>query len=350
MNFYILRLPEEQVVISGASENLEVLESECKKEGLFYSEFEENPTLYFIPCDICGFHAAEMGVWIKENDLRASSKLGLPSGSTTKENHIRHILRLQEEMAGWESDGIGKTKIIAARIQKIPTSRGPLELFNVLCREYPSACVFLYSSSLHGTWIGATPEIIMRNHEGVLYTMSLAGTRWETGQDTDWDEKNIEEQRIVTDFILSTIREENMYAETVGPYTLKAGPVEHLATNIKINASPADGVRLIRRLVPTPALSGFPRNKAIHIINSLENKDLFINKHESSSRQCYGGVVGYIAAEGDYYSYANLRSGRYDSESKEMILYAGGGITLRSDPLQEWEETERKLSTIRRFL
>jgi len=33
-----------------------------------------------------------------------------------------------------------------------------------------------------------------------------------------------------------------------------------------------------------------------------------------------------------------------------MLCYAGGGITSKSDPHQEWKETEQKLQTLERVI
>ncbi|MDE5843407.1 MAG: chorismate-binding protein, partial [Muribaculaceae bacterium] len=203
-----------------------------------------------------------------------------------------------------------------------------------------------------------------------LHTLSMAGTRWADEESADWDEKNREEQGIVTDFITRTLRNAGLTSELYGPYTLNAGPVEHLATDIRASADKDTGFGLISRLSPTPALSGFPRSESIEFINRYENITLFQREMESNmpegrdckeknsnvgdskkcTRQCYGGVIGYTLPTDDFYSFANLRSGRLYTPGNKIILYAGGGITLRSNPEKEWEETEHKLSTLRNLI
>ena len=131
----------------------------------------------------------------------------------------------------------------------------------------------------------------------------------------------------MTDFITDLLRGHGYEVLTEGPFTRRAGRVEHICTAISAlihSKAPASPAELISELSPTPALSGYPRHEAII---------------------CYGGAVGYLSPD-HVSAYVNLRSGRLLSHKSRIALYAGGGITRDSIPAAEWDETSRKLTNI----
>lgn len=356
MNFFKIRLPG-QAISSGCSD---VIVEDVRKisiadsglaanEGFIYSEFKENPEIFLIPASETHFSVTEADNWAYLNDVESSREFPFAEKSTSREEHISAIKQLRSKTIEWKSEGYRFTKAIASRVSRERCCLTPSEIFRRLCQSYPEACVFLFSTSRHGTWIGASPEIILTSSDNEINTVSLAGTRWNSDDrglnneeqypQKEWDQKNIEEQQIVTDFIVEALKGSGLNPTSDGPDTLKAGPVEHLVTRIKAEGTIED-FSLLRHLCPTPALSGYPRQEAIQAITEIEH----------FPRLCYGGMIGLVKSNGDFFTYANLRSGRLDMPHKTIQLHAGGGITPLSDPESEWEETEKKLSTLRRFI
>lgn len=253
--------------------------------------------------------------------------------STTKQQHEAEVNAIREELSK-----IGYGKAVAARIIVEEEKIDPAETFSNLCRNYPNAFVFCFSTPYTGCWVGASPELLLEAHGSQLRTMSLAGTRPISTSD-NWDAKNIEEQRMVTDFIANAF-EKNEITPYVGEtLTKQAGIVEHICTPISadINSetfSEEKLNRLLRDLSPTPALCGLPRDIALQLIQSLEN----------FSRGCYGGFCGPYHSPKDFSFFVNLRSVLI--ESTRFCIFAGGGITLQSNPDTEWLETQLKAQTI----
>jgi len=68
-----------------------------------------------------------------------------------------------------------------------------------------------------------------------------------------------------------------------------------------------------------------------------------IKAYEDFERGYYGGFCGPVTAGGDFSFFVNLRSARILPD--RLCVYAGGGIMKDSDPMSEWEETERKAQT-----
>ncbi len=208
-----------------------------------------------------------------------------------------------------------------------------LQLFNELCDKYPNALVYLVSSSEIGTWIGASPEVLLEAHDDYLFTMSLAGTK-KVNANIEWTEKEMIEQELVTEFIADELKKMQVDSlEIIGPYDFEAGPVEHLRTDICAQISNISPLEIAYNLHPTPAVSGLPRLEAIALIQTIE----------THNRGFYTGMIGLIS-ENSTRLFVNLRCAQI--QEKNTYLYIGGGFTSQSIPEMEWEETENKSQTL----
>lgn len=205
--------------------------------------------------------------------------------------------------------------------------------FRNACAKYEANFVFLCHTPQSGTWMGISPELLVAHSEEVYKTVALAGTRKLSA--TNWDNKNIEEQQIVVDYMqqqLNKLATDIIQKETL---TVQAGEIEHLKTkfsfNLKQDAQIGD---LLELLHPSPAVCGFPKQSAFD----------FILKNESYNRRYYSGFVGPLNVEGKSRLYVNLRCMQVGTDI--LRLYAGGGTLPSSELLSEWEETENKLQTM----
>lgn len=420
MNLFIVSFPYSDSIITGYSERLvdpmdDPVEDPKKDpgkdpvykgskgfNGFIFSRFGKNQPLAGIPQDFDDFDEMKFLKWICENDMIFSRKAGSSQTSqssqlsqapqsaqssqltdkeisTSKEAHIEYVEGIISALTELRKREGCTGKVVAARKAIKQTSLNPIDIFRKLIISYPDALKFLFSTPESGTWIGASPELLLEAHDREIHTISLAGTRKATDipldfsnmdeliwpvvtpeMDIPWDAKNIEEQRMVTDFILKELQDLNISTRMLGPFTRRAGTLEHLQTVIKGELPETSVIRrmfsskkalvrhnylkfidIARELSPTPALCGYPRDFAESIIS----------RKEPIERDYYGGIVGMADGKGGGISaFVNLRSGRYNSESKEITLYAGGGITEKSIPEEEWLETDRKLSTMSRAL
>lgn len=326
-NYYICRLPGEGPVTEhGASPRL--LDG-LHGEGFAVCDFE-NTTPVTIPRDTA----------MPTPGTTPHTATDFNPLSTTPQQHRDEIEDIQRTLA---RNGGGKT--VAARLLRLDRRPDTAASFAALCRAYPHACVFLFHTHRHGTWLGASPETLLRGDRREIRTMALAGTRpapHHTPKDyplhfdaPEWDAKNTDEQQMVTDYIASVLSRHRMWPRVSWRFTRTAGPVEHCCTSI--TASRPASLRLadlLRDLSPTPALCGSDRESSLQMIR----------RHEPQGRGCYGGYFGPLRADGSFSLFVNLRSCRLDGTAP--CLYAGGGITTASDPDDEWRETERKLSTL----
>ncbi len=233
---------------------------------------------------------------------------------------------------------LGMKKVVFSRVKHAEFSADKvIHFFNDLCNKYPKAFVYLASSPLFGTWIGASPEILLEVHGNHVFTMSLAATK-STENAEEWNQKELLEQQYVTDFILESLSENGIDSyDKNGPYTFEAGPVKHLRTDISFDLGSLTPIEITTALHPTPAVSGLPRALAIEMIEAVEKHDL---KYD---RSLYTGFLGKISTDGTKL-YVNLRCCQLFSDT--ACLYLGGGFTKDSIVEDEWEETERKSKTL----
>ncbi len=226
-------------------------------------------------------------------------------------------------------------KAVLSRVKKVEFKEKKItDFFDLLCETYPKAFVYLVSGEAIGTWIGATPEILIHTFSNSGFTMSLAGTKSIQDKDKDWGEKEILEQAYVTGFIQDKLLSLGIKGlEINGPYDIEAGPVIHLKTDISFDIEPSKVVELAKSIHPTPAVSGLPQKEAIEIINYREPHD----------REFYTGMIGLITPSSTNL-YVNLRCCQIQKGA--AYLYLGGGFTKDSIPALEWEETENKSRTL----
>ncbi len=232
-------------------------------------------------------------------------------------------------------------KVVLSRIKLIPTQGEDLfQLFKMLDAVYPDALVYLYHIPGRGCWCGATPEKLISLTEGSLETMALAGTQRDNGlplKTVEWTEKEVHEQRIIEEFIETALGSMDLPYSKEGPFTVKAGEMLHIRTDFMIkDTDRIDGV--VEALHPGPAICGRPKGKAFDTILDTE-------LHQ---RDDYCGFVGPIGLERATALFISLRCMRVFAD--QYALYLGGGLTARSLPELEWEETELKATTLTRVM
>lgn len=232
------------------------------------------------------------------------------------------------------------SKVIISR--QIPVQRTDHSLgstFSELQNRTPNAFTYLVNLPVAGTWMGATPEVLIKSDGEQFETVSLAGTqvRKPGAEEYYWSTKDIEEQAFVSRFMLDVFFNFDIHRyKTSGPETLESGKVAHLKTSFFFAAEKiADCLgNFIAELHPTPAVCGLPKDLA----------DEYIRKTEPYERKYYTGYLGPWRLNGQVSLFVNLRC--MEILQEEFILYAGGGITAKSIPEKEWDETNQKAKTL----
>lgn len=236
-------------------------------------------------------------------------------------------------------------KAVLSRIRLVEGNYMELvpKLFQVICRRHPNAFVYLFKCEGE-FWMGASPEPLLRLRENRVTTVSLAGTRpfAEKHMNIDkWTVKEVLEQEYVTRYIHDVIHAFGIRDYRVSsPYVKKAGNLLHLRTDFSLAFDRIKGRLwdLVEALHPTPAVAGQPKVDAIRFIKELEPHD----------REYYTGFLGPLVKDEEIDLFVNLRCLKITPSF--LALYVGGGITLDSDPSDEWDETRLKAESLLKIL
>ncbi|QSE96841.1 isochorismate synthase [Fulvivirga lutea] len=236
-------------------------------------------------------------------------------------------------------------KVVPSRSRKI-TFDGRFnygQYFNQLVSNYPTAFISLTYTSKSGIWIGATPELLIQVENDIFKTVSLAGTQSfnenQTLADTAWTQKEIEEQALVSRYIINCFKKIRLREfDEHGPKTVKAGNLIHLKTEFTVNMKetnfPELGTTMLKLLHPTSAVCGMP----------LKAAEEFLLAKEGYDREFYSGYLGPVNIGGRTAQFVNLRC--FKIEDNCITFFAGAGVTEDSNPEKEWEETELKMNTL----
>jgi len=234
-------------------------------------------------------------------------------------------------------------KVVTSRKESIDIKIDLLKTVSNLLSLYPNAFVYCWHHPKVGCWIGATPENLLTVSNLNFRTIALAGTKSKLTINQDWQEKEKVEHQLVIDYInnqLSSLQSVNKISDfTIGKtYTVSAGSLLHLKTEIYGILNEGDIVSLIKKLHPTPAVCGMPKEAA----------KKFVLDNEGYERSFYTGFLGEVNVDAKTSLFVNLRCAKIDGDN--VSIYIGGGITSESNPEREWQETVAKTSTIKKAI
>jgi isochorismate synthase len=241
-------------------------------------------------------------------------------------------------------------KVVLSRTNTVtlPQSFDLVTAFRKMQTAYPNAFISLVSVPGIGTWMGASPEILVSiDPQQVFKTVALAGTQpaSEDGSTANaiWRQKEIEEQGMVERYVLSCFKKLRLreYSE-IGPRTVIAGNLMHLRTDFKVDLKEVDyptlGSDMLQLLHPTSAVCGLPKEPAL----------AFLLANEGYDRSYYSGYLGPVNSTAGTHQFVNLRCMQLLPD--KAVLYAGAGITAESSPEKEWLETQHKMQTMLKIL
>lgn len=242
-------------------------------------------------------------------------------------------------------------KVVLARDEVVETDE-EIDVRAVLGRlnsAYPTCWTFDVAGL-----VGATPELLIGVTDGQVTSRVLAGTYQVQGDPAEeiaaaraqlGSAKDSSEHAFAIDSLaasLSTVSEDlHVDAE---PHLLQLATVIHLASDAHGTLRRGDhgcptALEVARAVHPTAAVGGFPKDRAIEVIEELEDAD----------RGRFAGPVGWIDERGNGQFGIALRCGQLEAPNR-IRLFAGAGIMPDSDPASELAETEAKLAPMKRAL
>lgn len=210
---------------------------------------------------------------------------------------------------------------------------------------YPDCYVFSTGNGKGQSFIGASPERLIKIHDHELTTDALAGSapRGKTALEDAYlanrllcSQKEAREHRIVIDFIRQRLSRLGLTPQlTPLPNLLQLSNIQHLQTPIYTKV-PHDLhlLEILAELHPTPAVAGAPRDITCQQIR----------RYETFGRSLYAAPLGWVDYQGNGEFAVGIRSALIDGCSAR--LYAGAGMVAGSDPDKELAEVNLKLQAL----
>ncbi|MGB5190835.1 anthranilate synthase component I family protein [Robiginitalea sp.] len=192
---------------------------------------------------------------------------------------------------------------------------------------------------------GSSPEAQLVVKDGKAEIHPIAGTFKRTGNDREdaalaqrlaKDEKENSEHVMLVDLArndlsrngnsvqVETYREVQFFSHVIHLVSKVTGKIKKGIPTMKVVAD----------TFPAGTLSGAPKHKAMQLIET----------YEKTSRNYYGGAIGFMAFDGDFNHAIMIRT--FLSKNHSLYFQAGAGLVAASDPQAELEETYNKLGAL----
>ena len=192
--------------------------------------------------------------------------------------------------------------------------------------------------------LSASPEPFLSvDAEGVVKTDPIKGTR-PRGRDAATDRALAREllssakDRAENVMIVDVLR--NDLGRVCRPGTVRVprlcrlertAAVQHLVSTVTgVLAEGRDAFDLLAASFPGGSITGAPKIRAMEILEGLE----------PVRRGPYTGAIGWIGPDGAMQTSIVIRT--FVADGRRLTLHVGGGITWKSDPAAEWDETVTK--------
>ncbi|MBN2830746.1 MAG: anthranilate synthase component I [Candidatus Omnitrophica bacterium] len=275
----------------------------------------------------------------KEKDLLNGKKpAGSPSSNFTKKRFERIVTQAKKYIK--EGDII---QVVLSQRFTIKIDKDPFTIYRSLRSLNPSPYMyFLRLKEL--TFVGASPEMLVRCEDGIIQTRPIAGTR-PRGKDEKEDAQLASElikdrkERAEHLMLVDLGRNDLGRVSRTGSVALnefmnieKYSHVMHLVSEVKgiLDKNRYDIYDVLKSTFPAGTVSGSPKIRAMEIIDELEN----------TCRGPYAGCVGYFSFLHNMDTCITIRT--ILIKGKKAYVQAGAGIVADSIPHREYTETVNK--------
>jgi len=276
--------------------------------------------------------------------VQAGDRLTFRSG-LDRRAYMAGVERIREHIAGGDLYQANLTRRLEA-----PFVGDPWDLYRRLRTGDPSlfaAFVDLGPGPLTGrprALLSASPEPFLAvDGHGVVTTDPIKGTR-PRGRDAASDRALAREllssakDRAENVMIVDVLR--NDLGRVCRPGSVRVprlcrlertAAVQHLVSTVTgVLDDGRDAFDLLAAAFPGGSITGAPKIRAMEILEGLE----------PVRRGPYTGAIGWIGPDGAMQTSIVIRT--FVADGRRLTLHVGGGITWKSDPAAEWEETVTK--------
>jgi len=250
-----------------------------------------------------------------------------------------------EEAVSYTREQILKGEAIQVVISQrflAPFRGDPFLLYRALRVINPSPYLFYFEMD-EGSFIGSSPEILVRKEGNRAIVRPIAGTR-KRGKTIEedlllekellQDPKERAEHIMLLDLgrnDLGRVSEPSSVKVTASFVIERYSHVIHLVSQVESTLrKELDFLDLLRASFPAGTVTGAPKVRAMQLIEEVEKV----------RRGPYAGALGYVNYQGDMDFCILIRTLFHHGET--LIAHTGAGIVADSEPGREYEETVNK--------
>ena len=235
-------------------------------------------------------------------------------------------------------------QVVPSQQFRRPSQVNPLTLYRVLRALNPSPYMYLLDSG--GTQIvGASPEMLMRVHDGLVSYRPIAGTRGRgvnESEDLELEQELLHDEKEIAEHVMLVDLGRNDVGRVATPGTMRVDRLAHieryshlmhLVSHVEGRLKEGlDAFDAFDALFPAGTLTGAPKVRAMELIDEFE----------PVYRGPYGGAVGYFSLSGNADFAITIRT--VSLRNGVATVQAGGGVVADSQPEFEYEESINKAS------
>lgn len=271
----------------------------------------------------------------------AELKLKSPlRSSLEKESYIKAIHEVSAAIRLGDTYQLNLSLCIQAHLEQWPS----YTIFRYLFNRYP-ASYYAYFKSDYYNILSTSPEQFLKVNGGQVSSRPIKGTfivspHQESKEGVCFlkkSEKEDAELSMIVDLMRNDLSKHCSYGSVSVKEHKSITQVDHLLQmdsticgNLKPNSTVLD---LLLDAFPGGSVTGFPKKRAMEIIETIE----------PHTRDIYCGSFFALYDPKNMDSSIAIRTVYWDEQGPLLNMYAGSGITLKSDPNAEYEETLSKL-------
>ncbi len=278
-----------------------------------------------------------------DEDVTLSREKPLPEilPGTGKEEFMEQVERVLRHIRA------GNTfQTVISRRFDVPYPGDPFRIYEAVRVINPSPYLY-YLDFGDEAVIGSSPEMLVRVEGKTVSTVPIAGTRprgadfaedERLAQEMLSDEKERAEHLMLVDLARNDIGKIAAYGTvrvTSFMEVERFSHVQHLTSRVSGEIRKGyDHIDALAACFPAGTVTGAPKLRAMQIIREIE----------SAPRGLYAGAVGYIGFDDSLEFAIAIRT--MTVRDGTASFQTGAGIVADSDPLREFEETERKAGAL----
>ncbi|MER2473391.1 isochorismate synthase [Photorhabdus laumondii] len=301
---------------------------------------EKHPTRLVIPKRLCVSSNICPQRVHPSKKIRCTSAVSIPTRDGFKQG-VKDTLDLFETTE--------LSKVVLSRVIELDMEKEICfqTLLKNLLLANPKAYTFAANIDDRGTkLIGASPELLVAKTGNRIISNPLAGSRPLSPiksennlarQSLLTTAKDLHEHRSVVEEVERVMSHycDNLYTPMI-PSVIETQSMLHLSTLLEgyVLDPTLSVLQVATKLHPTPAVCGYPREKAYKTIRNLE----------CFERGYFTGMLGWCDSRGNGEWVVTIRCA--EVQKRQLRIFAGAGIVDQSIPQSELEETDAKMATM----